>query len=141
MRKINFLVPEELKNSAGIYKIQKDMFIYIGQTKNFSDRFGRHRTNKGQTYKLMKSGGKFEILELIDDEKERLKKETEYIKYFSSSSDYICLNKAENVNYKIKRKFKNKNIRRKFSKIKFPVVFENEVIEFLKEKGISYERI
>lgn len=111
------------------------MFIYIGQTKNFSDRFGRHRTNKCQTYKLMKSGGKFEILELIDDGKERLKKETEYIKYFSSSSDYICLNKAENVNYK------RNGRKREFSKIKFPVVFENEVIEFLKEKGISYERI
>lgn len=50
------------------------------------------------------------------------RKETEYIKYFSSSSDYICLNKTENVNYK------EKGRKRKFSKIKFPVVFENEVI-------------
>ena len=115
----NFKIPEEFAWSEGIYKIQLDNDIYIGQTNKFVRRYQQHKRGvKGETqtnaHKLISNGATFEMLEIENNEKQRLIKEAQYVnKYIeggynvlnstkvlfggdkSNQEDYITFNKSD----------------------------------------------
>ena len=113
--KNQFHVKEEDKNKGGIYKIEllQEKKIYIGQTKNFYNRFCRHCNPS--TYSLakdiIKQGAIFSVIELEDNEHERFVKETHWSKYYKENG-YELLNKEE-VLFKAKDKNKLKTILQK----------------------------
>ena len=129
-------------NEAGIYKIQLNNIIYIGQTKNFRNRFVLHKNNPSgflnNTQKLIKNGATFSILEIVPDEKERLKKEKEYINKYSADDSYICINDNYNVKKhpdKINKNKTKEKIRNKKKSILVDKEYYSEIINLLKEKG------
>ena len=107
--KNQFRVKEEDKNKGGIYKIEltKEKKIYIGQTKNFYNRFCRYSLAKD----IIKQGAIFSVIELEDNEHERFVKETYWSKYYKENG-YELLNKEE-VLFKAKGKNKLKTILQK----------------------------
>ena len=104
--KNQFHVKEEDKNKGGIYKIEltKEKKIYIGQTKNFYNRFCRHCNPS--TYSLakdiIKQGAIFSVIELEDDRRERFIKESYRSEYYKNKG-YELLN-DERVLFKFKDK-------------------------------------
>lgn len=95
-RNFLFKVDKKDSHSSGIYKIQKDNIVYIGQTNDFKNRFDQHNSvtfgKELGTYKLLHEGGTFEVLEFENDRNKRLSIELKYIKEYSNNKDYICLN-------------------------------------------------
>ena len=81
-----FKVEEQYKYSSGIYKIQLENEVYIGQTSNFWNRFYSHYRiiSKKAPYQsvLIRFGGTFEILEIEKDREQRLIKEREYVEKY-----------------------------------------------------------
>lgn len=80
----NFKISEENAYDEGIYKIQLDNNVYIGQTNKFVRRYQQHKVGvKGdiqtEAHKLIQSGATFELLEIERDAKQRLIKESEYV--------------------------------------------------------------
>lgn len=128
----NFIVPKELENSSGVYKIQYKNIIYIGQTNDFYDRFYRHRQSKSKAYELILKGGTFEIIELVENLNERLEKEKMYIQKYCEDKSYICINIDFNYINSKEKKTKYKNIK---------VLYKDydKIIDFLESKGIYYE--
>ena len=120
---------EEDKNKGGIYKIEltKEKKIYIGQTKNFYNRFCRHCNPS--TYSLakdiIKQGAIFSVIELEDNEHERFAKEAYWSKYYKENG-YKLLNKEE-VLFKAKDKDKLKTILQKYN------IDDNVINEIIKE--------
>ena len=104
--KNQFHVKEEDKNKGGIYKIElsQEKKIYIGQTKNFYNRFCRHCNPS--TYSLakdiIKQGAIFSVIELEDDRRERFIKESYWSEYYKNKG-YELLN-DERVLFKFKDK-------------------------------------
>ena len=135
--KNQFRVKEEDKNKGGIYKIEltKEKKIYIGQTKNFYNRFCRHCNPS--TYSLakdiIKQGAIFSVIELEDNEHERFVKETYWSKYYKENG-YELLNKEE-VLFKAKGKNKLKTILQKHN-IDDDVI--NEIIKEYYSKNGGY---
>ena len=88
-----FLISEEDKNKSGVYKIQLENKIYIGQTKDFNSRFKSHadtKRNKTETSTMIRNGATFEILEIEYDLNKRLCIETNYInQYIKDGYDVI----------------------------------------------------
>lgn len=127
--KNQFHVKEEDKNKGGIYKIEfpQEKKIYIGQTKNFYNRFCRHCNPS--TYSLakdiIKQGAIFSVIELEDNEHERFAKETYWSKYYKENG-YELLNKEE-VLFKTKGKNKLKTILQKYN------IDDNVINEIIKE--------
>lgn len=95
----NFKIPEEYAWDEGIYKIQLDNNIYIGQTNKFVRRYQQHKRGvKGETqtdaHKLISNGATFEMLEIERDTKQRLIKEAKYVdKYINEG--YNVLNSTK----------------------------------------------
>ena len=135
--KNQFNVKEEDKNKGGIYKIElsKEKKIYIGQTKNFYNRFCRHCNPS--TYSLakdiIKQGAIFSVIELEDNEHERFVKETYWSKYYKENG-YELLNKEE-VLFKAKDKNKLETILQKHN-IDDDVI--NEIIKEYYSKNGGY---
>lgn len=127
--KNQFHVKEEDKNKGGIYKIElpQEKKIYIGQTKNFYNRFCRHCNPS--TYSLakdiIKQGAIFSVIELEDNEHERFAKEAYWSKYYKENG-YELLNKEE-VLFKTKGKNKLKTILQKYN------IDDNVINEIIKE--------
>lgn len=106
---INFKINEEYAWDEGIYKIQLDNNVYIGQTNKFVRRYQQHKVGvKGdiqtEAHKLIELGATFEMLEIERDAKQRLTKEAkyvdEYIKngYNVLNSTKVLFNNKDNVN-------------------------------------------
>lgn len=124
---------------AGIYKIQLDNIVYIGQTNNFKQRFRQHYYGQNIRYKnygadtetLLKNGGTFEVLEFEDDRMQRLLKESYWVDYYREKG-YKILNTEKVLFNESKTKPKTKCIK---------VLEENydTVVRILKEKGLLYE--
>jgi predicted GIY-YIG superfamily endonuclease len=77
-----FNISKENSHKGGVYKIQLDNKIYIGKTNNFQVRFRSHWDGNGRTkltQELLFNGGIFSIIETLDDEDERIQKESIYI--------------------------------------------------------------
>lgn len=135
-----FNVNIENKHKSGIYKIQLNNIIYIGQTVDFKNRYTQHYTNPNgfckNTQKLLKHGAIFSIIEIIEDKEKRLKKELEYIEKYSNDENYICINEKNNYNKPNKNK---KAVKQKYKKIKIKEEDYSKIINFLNKENIFYE--
>lgn len=130
----------EDKYKSGVYKIQLNNIIYIGQTSNFSHRFYQHANNSNgfckNTQKLLKQGAIFSIIEIVEDKEERINKELEYIEKYSNNENYICINEKNNYN----KPNKNKKVaKQKYKKIKIKEEDYGKIIDFLNKENIFYE--
>lgn len=136
-------ISKEDEHKAGIYKIQLDNDIYIGQTNDFKRRFYQHYYGQNIRYKgfgadtekLLRNGGSFEVLEFEDNVEQRLLKENYWVQYYSQNG-YNILNTEKLLS--------NKNSRQKRNKpntkcIKVLAKNYNEAIQLLKDKGLLYE--
>ena len=146
-RKSHFLeltnISKEDEHKSGVYKIQLDNDIYIGQTNDFKRRFYQHYYGQNIRYKgfgadtekLLRNGGSFEVLEFEDNVEQRLLKENYWVQYYSQNG-YNILNTEKLLS--------NKNSRQKRNKpntkyIKVLAKNYNEAIQLLKDKGLLYE--
>ena len=136
-------ISKENEHKAGIYKIQLDNDIYIGQTNDLKRRFYQHYYGQNIRYKgfgadtekLLRNGGSFEVLEFEDNVEQRLLKENYWVQYYSQNG-YNILNTEKLLS--------NKNSRQKRNKpntkcIKVLAKNYNEAIQLLKDKGLLYE--
>ena len=136
-------ISKEDEHKAGIYKIQLDNNIYIGQTNDLKRRFHQHYYGQNIRYKgfgadtekLLRNGGSFEVLEFEDNVEQRLLKENYWVQYYSQNG-YNILNTEKLLS--------NKNSRQKRNKpntkyIKVLAKNYNEAIQLLKDKGLLYE--
>ena len=136
-------ISKEDEHKYGVYKIQLDNDIYIGQTNDFKRRFYQHYYGQNIRYKgfgtdtekLLRNGGSFEVLEFEDNIEQRLLKENYWVQYYSQNG-YNILNTEKLLS--------NKNSRQKRNKpntkyIKVLAKNYNEAIQLLKDKGLLYE--
>ena len=136
-------ISKEDEHKSGVYKIQLDNDIYIGQTNDFKRRFYQHYYGQNIRYKgfgadtekLLRNGGSFEVLEFEDNAEQRLLKENYWVQYYSQNG-YNILNTEKLLS--------NKNSRQKRNKpntkcIKVLAKNYNEAIQLLKDKGLLYE--
>ena len=128
-----FDVAEINRHSSGIYKIELDNNIYIGQTNDFYNRFRHHYYSSFPTHDLLKNGAVFSIVELENDREKRLQKESAYIKQYVNDDKYVCVNKDFNNEIQTYKK--------KYLKLKFDYVDKDKIIEILNKEGIKYESI
>lgn len=135
----SFIVPKELENSSGVYKIQYKNIIYIGQTNDFYDRFYRHRQSKSKAYELILKGGTFEIIELVENLNERLKKEKMYIQKYCEDKNYVCINSDFNYINPNRKKRTFKGRKTKYKNIKVLYEDYNKIIDFLEKEDMYYE--
>lgn len=113
------------KNRAGIYKIQLNNTIYIGQTNNFIERYYQHNSKLNKMNKstkpLLELGATMDILEFEDDLEKRLLKESKYaIEYkldgFNVINDF---NRIVKENYRKQRREKFITIKIKFKDLDY----------------------
>lgn len=92
----SFKVAEENKYQSGIYKIQLNNEVYIGQTVNFWNRFYTHNHPNKPIYTsvLLRVGGTFEVLEIEKDREQRLIKERKYVEKYIQDG-YEVLNSTK----------------------------------------------
>lgn len=136
-------ISKEDEHKSGIYKIQLDNDIYIGQTNDFKRRFYQHYYGQNIRYKgfgadtekLLKNGGSFEVLEFEDNVEQRLLKENYWVQYYNQN-DYNILNTEKLLSNKKSRQKRNKP---KTKCIKVLSKNYNEAIQLLKDKGLLYE--
>lgn len=128
------------KNKAGIYKIQLNNTVYIGQTNNFIERYYQHnsklnRMNKS-TKPLLELGATMEILEFEDDLEKRLLKESKYaIEYKLNGFNVINdFNRIVKENYRKQRREKFITIKIKFKELDY-------VINLLNNNNIFVEKV
>ena len=136
-------ISKEDEHKSGVYKIQLDNDIYIGQTNDFKRRFYQHYYGQNIRYKgfgadtekLLKNGGTFEVLEFENNIEQRLLKENYWVQYYNKNG-YNILNTEKLLS--------NKNSLQKRNKpntkcIKVLTKNYNEAIQLLKDKGLLYE--
>ena len=136
-------ISKEDEHKAGIYKIQLDNDIYIGQTNDLKRRFYQHYYGQNIRYKgfgadtekLLRNGGSFEVLEFEDNVEQRLLKENYWVQYYSQNG-YNILNTEKLLSNKNSRQKRNKH---NTKCIKVLAKNYNEAIQLLKDKGLLYE--
>lgn len=136
-------ISKEDEHKSGIYKIQLDNDIYIGQTNDFKRRFYQHYYGQNIRYKgfgadtekLLKNGGSFEVLEFEDNAEQRLLKENYWVQYYNQNG-YNILNTEKLLSNKNSRQKRNKPTTKC---IKVLAKNYNEAIQLLKDKGLLYE--
>jgi hypothetical protein len=127
------------KNKSGIYKIQLNDTIYIGQTNNFIKRYYQHnaklnRMNK-VTKPLLEQGGVMEVIEFEDDLENRLLKESKYtIEY--KLSGFNVLNDLTRI---VKKDYSKENKKRLIT-IKVRLEDANNALKLLNDNDIFAER-
>ena len=127
------------KNKSGIYKIQLENTIYIGQTNNFIERYYQHnsklnRMNKS-TKTLLDNGALMEVIEFEDDLEKRLLKESKYaIEY-----KLMGFNVINNFNKIVKENY-SKNNKEKFVIIKLKLKDLDFALKLLCDNNIFVER-
>lgn len=128
------------KNKAGIYKIQLNNTVYIGQTNNFIERYYQHNSKLNKMNKstkpLLELGAVMEVLEFEDDLENRLLKESKYaIEYKLNGFNVINdFNRIVKENYRKQRREKFITIKIKFNDL-------DCVINLLKNNNIFVERV
>ena len=134
-RRDGFMIYEEDQNRSGVYKIQYENKIYIGETINLRNRFRSHMCNYGnmcsKTQELLLLGGSFSVICFTDNltTEQRKAKELEYIKKYCEDGLLECIN----INL-VKRKYTKKQTK---TTIKVPAQQYDSAIEILKKGGIK----
>lgn len=139
--KEKFLILEEDKNKSGVYKIQLENKIYIGQTKDFKSRFNSHcytKTNNTETANMIRNGATFEILEIERDAKKRLIKESKYVNKYINDG-YNVINST-----KVLYKGKNKTVKQnRLAEPKMGITFNksdlDKITKLLSENNIDFK--
>lgn len=123
-----FNISKKDAHKSGIYKIQLNHIIYIGQTNNFQKRFKNH-WDRGtfEVKNILKNGATFEVVKIIENENDRLIEESKLIQKYLNDSNYICLN-IQGKGYKIK-----------YKQIRIKESDYNKVIKILEENNIEYK--
>ena len=132
------------KNKSGIYIIQLNDTVYIGQTKNFYKRFTTHKggysPNNKKTSELLELGATFKIIEIEDNLNERLLKEKYYINKYIKDKYNVVNNHLYDT--KIKQIRKNKVKLKKCSEIKHSITFNSsdldKITKLLSENNIEF---
>lgn len=131
----NFKIKRCDKHKSGIYIIQLNKNVYIGQTNDFLDRYNRHKNNynkiESKTQELLKNGATFSLVCFEEDLNNRLKLEEYYInKYIEEGYNVLnILNRKDN-------KYKKKTIKKSTIYIKESEL--NKTIKILNENGIEF---
>ena len=93
-----FKVDFEDANKSGVYIIENDQKIYIGQTTDFYRRFYSHMKSKYSsnpylcdTQSILLNNGTFSIIQICDDKIRRCELEKEWIKYFRDNDKRTCI--------------------------------------------------
>jgi len=127
------------KNRAGIYKIQLNNTIYIGQTNNFIERFYQHNAKINRMNKITKplldDGATMEIIELEEDLEKRLLKESKYTVEYKLNV-FNVLNDFTRI---VKENYSKEN-RKRLVTIKVRLEDVNNVLRLLNENNIFAER-
>lgn len=128
------------KNRAGIYKIQLNNTIYIGQTNNFIERFYQHnakinKMNKS-TKPLLEQGAIMEVLEFEEDLENRLLKESKYT-IEHKLNGFNVINDLSRI---VKEDYSKEN-RKRLVTIKVRLENVNNVLKLLKDNNIFAERV
>lgn len=154
-----FQIPQKYIHKAGIYKIELNNDIYVGQTIDFYKRFMRHRHGFNNTTKeMLNNGAVMTMLELEDDKIKRLEKETTWSYHFlkqgfNMKNDFRVLyknkkesnnsnnykNKKESNNYKNKKDYKNKKESNDFSILKIKKSQFEEAKKILFDNNIEFK--
>ena len=127
------------KNKAGVYKIQLNNIIYIGQTNNFIERYYQHNSKLNKMNKstkpLLELGATMDILEFEDDLEKRLLKESKYaIEYKLNGFNVINdFNRIVTENY-------SKINKEKFITIKLRLKDLDFALKLLRDNNIFAER-
>ena len=90
-------IPQEYSKSKGVYRIICDNEVYIGSTRRgFRRRFIEHLklNNQPTTKDLLERGGRFEVVEVMNNssKEEILMREDYYIDLYSKDKDYTVVN-------------------------------------------------
>ena len=130
---INFKINEENAYEEGIYKIQLDNDVYIGQTNKFVRRYQQHKLgvkgeNQTEAHKLIKNGATFEMIEIERDAKQRLIKEAKYVNKY--------INDGYNVLNSTKVLFKNKDV---IDTISFDSSDLDKITKLLSDNNIEFK--
>lgn len=99
-RNPHFNIEKKYKNECGIYKIELGNEIYIGKSVNLYKRYEQHRYNSSTTgNRLLSNGGVMTLIQLCNNmsDKDVLKLEEFYIKFYSSLKCVKCVNKDFNI--------------------------------------------
>jgi len=157
----NFLISKEDENKVGIYTIvlNENNDIYIGSTTtSFRQRYIQHRkfnSRSPMTYKMLKDGAIFDLLEICKNMSEPQIRELEnqYIAEYRNYPNWNVVNTNSAWSYspsnkpkkpKSKRRIpKEKIFKQKYRNIKFKVKAEdyNKTMTFLKENNLINEGV
>lgn len=138
---LNFKILKRDKNRGGIYKIQLNNTIYIGQTNNLANRYNAHVNGQNQcdTKSLLLNGGTFELLEFEESQEERFLKENKYIKEYEEMG-YKLLNSKDVLycgkNKKIKKQKEHKS---KIDTISFDSSDLDKITKLLSDNNIEFK--
>lgn len=130
---------ENTIKKGGVYAIISNNDVYIGQTNNFNQRLSQHiiteylSSNKFSiTYDMLNNkNAKMTILEIEDDQEQRLTKETEYVYKFLEEG-YNVVN-SFNVLYRQDNQRKQK--KSEYTMLRINKNQYDEVYELLQSKG------
>lgn len=126
-----FQIPQKYIHKAGVYKIELNNDIYVGQTIDFYKRFIHHHYgnsfNNTTTKEMLDNGAIMTILELENDKDRRIEKESKWSYYF--------LEQGYNVKNRFK-KFNNNN--NKYIKIKIKESQYDKVKQLLLDNNINF---
>ena len=138
-----FKISPEDKYKSGIYKIQLDNDVYIGQTNKFVRRYQQHKLgvkegNQTESHKLIKNGATFEMIEIERDAKQRLIKEAKYVNKYINDG-YNVLNST-----KVLYKGKNKTVKQnRLAEPKMGIIFNksdlDKITKLLSENNIDFK--
>ena len=138
-----FKINPEDKYKSGIYKIQLDNDVYIGQTNKFVRRYQQHKLgvkgeNQTEAHKLIKNGATFEMIEIDRDTKQRLIKEAKYVNKYINDG-YNVINST-----KVLYKGKNKTVKQnRLAEPKMGITFNksdlDKITKLLSDNNIDFK--
>lgn len=137
-----FCISYDNKNMSGVYIIQKEDDVYIGQTNNFYKRFMVHRGGYNKTSEktkiLLENGATFKVLEFEEDTEKRFISEAFYTKkYINDGFNVIS---SEKDLYKGKNKTVKQN---RLAEPKMGITFNksdlDKITKLLSENNIDFK--
>lgn len=139
----NFLINWEDRNKSGIYIIQLNNVVYIGQTKNLLNRYNNHRQNNDfnsnpKVKSILELGATFSLLCYEEDVEKRFIKESEYTKQYVENG-YEVINTLEVL--ATREYSKDRYNPQKYATVRILRKDINSTIDILKDNNILAERV